>query len=166
MIMLAIVLIGFISMASLPLDLYPKLDLPIASVITTIPGASPSEVEQQVTKPIEDALRTISGVSEIDSTSMQNASQIVVQFNFGVDLAQQIESMRGIINRMTNQLPTDATSPIVQQFDPNSLPIMTITLSAANKPISDLSDLAQNTIKPALQPCHWCGYGEYDWQSN
>ena len=151
MIMLAVVLIGVISMASLPLDLLPKLDLPIASVVTTLPGASPSEVEQQLTKPIEDALQTLSGVSEIDSTSMQNVSQIVVQFNYGVDLSQQIESMRGIINRMSNQLPTDATSPIVQQFDPNSLPIMTVTLSGANKSMSELSDLGQNIIEPALQ---------------
>jgi len=157
MIMLAVVLIGVISMVSLPLDLYPRLDLPIASVVTTLPGASPSEVEQQVTKPIEDALQTLSGVSEIDSTSLQNASQIVVQFNFGVDLSQQIESMRGIINGMSNQLPTDATSPLVQQYDPDSLPIMTVTLSGGNKSISDLSDLAQNIVKPALQ--HVTGVG-------
>lgn len=157
MIMLAIVLIGAISMASLPLDLLPKLDLPIASVVTTLPGASPAEMEQQVTKPIEDALQTLSGVSEIDSTSMQNTSQIVVQFNFGTDLSQRIEDMRGIINRMSNQLPTDATSPIVQQFDPNSLPIMTITLSGANKSMSDLSDLAQNIVQPPLQ--HVTGVG-------
>ena len=151
MIMLAIVLIGVISMVSLPLDLLPKLDLPIASVVTTLPGASPSEVEQQLTKPIENALQTLSGVSEIDSTSMQNASQIVVQFNFGVDLSQQIESMRSIINRMSSQLPTEATSPIVQQFDPNSLPIMTVTLSGGKKSISELSDLAQNIVQPPLQ---------------
>lgn len=151
MIMLAVVLIGVISMMSLPLDLLPKLDLPIASVVTTLPGASPSEVEQQLTKPMEDALQTLSGVSELDSTSMQNVSQIVVQFNYGVDLSQQIETMRGIINRMSNQLPTDATSPIVQQFDPNSLPIMTVTLSGANKSMSELSDLAQNMVEPALQ---------------
>jgi len=157
MIMLAIVLIGVISMVSLPLDLLPKLDLPIASVVTTLPGASPSEVEQQVTKPIEDALQTLSGVSEIDSTSTQNASQIVVQFNFGIDLSQQIENMRGIINRMSNQLPTDATSPIVQQFDPNSLPIMTVTLSGTNKSMTELSDTVQNIVQPPLQ--HVTGVG-------
>ena len=157
MIMLAIVLIGVISMVSLPLDLLPKLDLPIASVVTTLPGASPSEVEQQVTKPIEDALQTLSGVSEIDSTSTQNASQIVVQFNFGIDLSQQIENMRGIINRMSSQLPTDATSPIVQQFDPNSLPIMTVTLSGASESMSDLSDTVQNIVQPPLQ--HVTGVG-------
>lgn len=157
MIMLAVVLIGVIAMASLPLDMLPKMDLPIASVVTTLPGASPSEVEQQLTKPIEDALQTLSGVSEIDSTSMQNVSQIVVQFNYGVDLSQRIEDMRGIINRMTNSLPTDATSPIVQQFDPNSLPIMTVTLSGTNKSMSDLSDLAANIIQPALQ--HVTGVG-------
>lgn len=157
MIMLAVVLIGVIALASLPLDMLPKMDLPIASVVTTLPGASPSEVEQQLTKPIEDALQTLSGVSEIDSSSMQNVSQIVVQFNYGVNLSQRIEDMRGIINRMTNSLPKDANSPIVQQFDPNSLPIMTVTLSGANKSMSDLSDLAENIVKPALQ--HVTGVG-------
>lgn len=110
-----------------------------------------------MTKPIEDALQTLSGVSEIDSTSMQNTSQITVQFNFGTDLSQQVENMRGIINRMSNQLPTDAKSPIVQQYDPNSLPIMTVTLSGTNKSMSELSDMAQNIILPPLQ--HVTGVG-------
>ncbi len=157
MIMLAIVLIGFIALNSLPLDLMPTLDLPIAAVVTSMPGASPSEVEQQVTKPIEQALQTLSGVSEIDSTSSQNTSQVIVQFNYGVDLASEIEDMRGIINRVTNQLPSTANSPLVQQFDPNSQPIMTVTLSAGNKSLSNLSDLAQNIIQPDLQQVNGVG---------
>lgn len=157
MIMLAIVLIGFIAMTSLPLDLYPKMDLPVAAVITNLPGASPAEVEQQVTKPIEQALQTLSGVSEIDSTSLQNSSQVIVQFNYGVDLTQEVEDMRAIINRMSNQLPTDATSPLVQQFDPNSQPIMTVTLSGSNTTMPNLSTIAENLVDTDLQHVNGVG---------
>lgn len=157
MIMLAVVLIGVIAMTSLPQAMMPKMDLPIASVVTTMPGASPSEVEQQLSKPIEDALQTLSGVSEIDSTSLQNESQVTVQFNYGENLTQKVEDMRGIISGLTASLPSKANSPSVKQFDPNSSPIMTVTLSGADKSLSELSDIAANIVKPALQ--HVSGVG-------
>ncbi|MDR3601796.1 MAG: efflux RND transporter permease subunit [Desulfosporosinus sp.] len=150
MIMLVAILIGVIAMTGLPLELMPTMDLPIASVSTSFPGATPSEVEQQVTKPIEEVLQSLSGVQEIDSTSTAGSSRVRVNFNYGLDMGQQVETMRSLVNRVVNKLPTDATTPIVQQFDPSSQPIMLITLSGG-KTVADISDVADNLISPALQ---------------
>lgn len=150
MIMLTAILIGVIAMMGLPLDLMPTMDLPIASVSTSFPGATPSEVEQQVTKPIEQVLQSLSGVQEIDSTSTAGSSRVRVNFNYGVDMGQQVETMRSLVNRVVNKLPTDATVPNVQQFDPNSQPIMLVTLSGG-KTVADISDIADNIVSPAIQ---------------
>lgn len=150
MIMLAAILIGVIAMIGLPLDLMPTMDLPVASVSTSFPGATPSEVEQQVTKPIEQALQSLSGVQEIDSTSVGGSSRVRVNFDYGVDMGQQVETMRSLVNRVVNKLPTGATIPNVQQFDPNSQPIMLVTLSGG-KTVADISDTADNLISPAIQ---------------
>jgi len=152
MVMLAAILIGVVAMISLPLDLMPVMDLPIASVSTSFPGATPSEVEQQVTKPIEQILQSLSGVQEIDSTSTMGSSRVRVNFDYGVDMSQQVETMRSLVNRVQNKLPTTATIPNVQQADPNSQPIMLVTLSGGKgQSVSDVSDEADNIITPVLQ---------------
>jgi HAE1 family hydrophobic/amphiphilic exporter-1 len=143
-------------MVSLPQDLFPTMDLPIAAVVTTLPGATPTEIEQQVTKPIEQTLQSLSGVQEIDSTSRQGVSQVVVQFDYTVNMSSEVEDMRGYVNRVVNSLPTNASTPIVQQFNPSNQPIMTITLSGGNS-VPDLSDVADNIVQPALQ--HVAGVG-------
>lgn len=156
MIMLGAILIGSIAMFSLPQDLMPTMDLPIAAVITNLPGATPTEIEQQVTKPIEQTLQSLSGVQEIDSTSVQGVSRVVVQFDYSVNMGQAVEDMRGYVNRVVNRLPTNATIPIVQQFNPSNQPIMTLTLSGGNS-VPALSDVGDNIVQPALQ--HVAGVG-------
>lgn len=152
MVMLAAILIGVVAMVGLPMDLMPVMDLPIASVSTSFPGATPSEVEQQVTKPIEQVLQSLSGVQEIDSTSTMGSSRVRVNFDYGVDMSQQIETMRSLVNRVQNKLPDNASVPNVQQFDPNSQPIMLVTLSGSgDKTLADISDAADNIISPGLQ---------------
>jgi len=148
--MLAAILIGGVAMTSLPLDLMPVMNFPVATVSTSFPGATPSEVEQQVTKPIEQVLQNLSGVQEIDSTSVGGSSQITVNFDYGVDMGQQVETMRGLVNRVENKLPTTATIPNIQQFNPDDTPIMLVTLSGSNS-VADISNLADNIVSPAIQ---------------
>ncbi|CAA7599607.1 Acriflavin resistance protein [Acididesulfobacillus acetoxydans] len=150
MIMLGALFVGIIAMLSLPLDIYPKMDLPYAVVVTTLPGATPTEVEQQISKPVEEALQSLSGVQEIDSTSLQNVGVVVVQFDYSVNMAQKLEDMRSAVNQMSGTLPKDATTPVVQQFNPADQPIMTVTLSGGQS-LAALSDEAKNIIQPALQ---------------
>ncbi|SFU84346.1 efflux RND transporter permease subunit [Alicyclobacillus macrosporangiidus] len=156
MVMVATLMIGIFSLLQLPLELYPTLDLPVAAVTTAWAGASPQEVDKQVTQPIVQQLQSLSGVSEIDSTSTQGSSQVVVLFNYGVDIRQQVDQMRTLVNRVQNQLPSDASAPVVQQFDPSNRPILTISLSG-DEPLSALTDSANNIVLPALQ--HLNGVG-------
>ncbi len=156
MIMAAVVLIGVFSIFQLPIELEPSLNIPVASVATSWPGASPTEVEQQVTHPIESALQSLAGVSQISSTSSLGSSQVVVQFNYGVNIYQEVDDMRSIVNRVQGQLPIDAKTPIVQQFNPSNKPIITIALSG-NEPLSAITDLANNVVAPAFE--HLNGVG-------
>jgi hydrophobic/amphiphilic exporter-1 (mainly G- bacteria), HAE1 family len=150
MIMIAVMVVGFFSATQLPEELYPKLDLPVAAVMTSWSGASPQEVEQQVTSPIEQALQSLSGVDQIQSTSSQGSSLVIIQFNFGVDIGQQVDQMRSIISRTQGMLPSSVTAPSVEQFDPTSLPIMNLALSGSQSE-QTISDVATNIVKPALE---------------
>lgn len=150
MIMIAVVIVGVFSVFQLQEELFPKLSLPIAAVATSWTGASPEEVEQQVSGPIETGLQGLSGVSQIQSTSTQGSSLVIVEFNYGTDINEELNQMRSIIARVQPGLPSDAGTPGVEQFDPNSLPIMTLSLygSASQQTISDV---ATNIVQPALQ---------------
>ncbi|GMA63472.1 efflux RND transporter permease subunit [Alicyclobacillus fastidiosus] len=150
MIMIAVVIVGIFSVFQLPEELYPKLNLPVAAVATSWTGASPEAVEQQVTDPIEQGLQGLSGVSQIQSTSTQGSSLVIVEFNYGTDIDEALNEMRSIVSRTQGQLPSNAGTPGVEQFDPNSLPIMTLSLYG-NQSQQAISDVATNIVQPALQ---------------
>lgn len=150
MLMIALVVIGFFTITQLPEELFPTLDLPVAVAVTTWNGASPQEVEQQVTSPIEQGFQSLSGVSEIDSTSTQGNSLVVVQFNYGVSLSEEVNQMRSVISQVQSQLPSDASSPVVEQFNPSNLPIMTLTLYG-NQTQATISQVASSIVQPTLQ---------------
>ncbi|RIV19573.1 efflux RND transporter permease subunit [Alicyclobacillaceae bacterium I2511] len=156
MVMVTILVVGLFALVQLPLELFPSLNLPVASVSVSWSGASPSEVEQQITNPIEQALQSLSGVSEIDSTSSQNVSQVIVQFNYGTDINQEVNQMRSIVNRVQPELPSDASAPVVQQFNPTNKAIMTLSLSGSQS-LSGLTELANNVISPAISRLNGVG---------
>ena len=142
--------IGFFSVSQLPEELFPNLDLPVAAVATSWTGASPQEVEQQVTSPIEQALQSLSGVSLIQSTSSQGNSLVIVEFNYGTSISQEVDQMRSIISRIQGQLPSSVSAPAVEQFDPSNLPIMTLALSGSQSQ-QTISDVATNIVQPAIE---------------
>ncbi len=150
MLMIALVIFGFFAIFQLPEELLPNLNLPVALAMTTWNGASPEEVEQQITSPIEQGFEALSGVSEIDSTSTQGNSMVIVQFNYGVNLNNAVNQMRSIVSQVQSQLPTDAQAPVVEQFDPTSLPIMTLSLYGTQSQAT-ISQVAENTVQPALE---------------
>ncbi|WP_206919281.1 efflux RND transporter permease subunit [Alicyclobacillus suci] len=150
MIMIAVVIVGIFSVFQLPEELYPKLNLPVAAVATSWSGASPEAVEQQVTDPIEQGLEGLSGVSQIQSTSTQGSSLVIVEFNYGTNLDEALNQMRSIVSQTQSQLPSDAGTPGVEQFDPSSQPIMTLSLYGSQTQQA-ISDEATDVVKPALQ---------------
>lgn len=150
MVMLALIFIGVFALMQLPEELMPTMNLPVAAVATTWNGAAPDEIEQQVTAPIEQGLESLAGVSYITSTSRQNSSIVIIEFNYGVDMNQAVEDMRDVVSRLQRSFPSSVSTPVVEQFDPTSLPIMTLSLYG-NESQQAVSDLGTNVVLPVLQ---------------
>jgi len=151
MVMVALVLLGLVALPLLPVDLYPNLDIPVALVSTSWSGTTPTVVEQQVTKPIEAVMSTVSNVSEVDSISRSGQSLVIVRFNYGTDMNQAVADMRDKINQVAGSLPSDAGAPMIMRIDPNSMPIMTLALSGQNASVEQLKQLADDVVTPRLQ---------------
>ncbi|UJF31317.1 efflux RND transporter permease subunit [Paenibacillus hexagrammi] len=113
MIMIALVIVGAIAVPLLPVDLYPNLEIPSANVSVSWSGASPGQIEQQITKPIENAMATVAGVTSITSNSRTGSANVTLQFNYGTDIDQVTLTMRDKLDRVRRQLPTDADAPVV-----------------------------------------------------
>ncbi len=149
MLALVVILIGLVSFTRLGLDLYPKIDLPIAVVITEYEGAGPKEVENLVTRHLEGALGTVNGVNEIRSISSEGNSIIIVEFDFKVDMDTATLDIREKIARVDNFLPDEATKPSVFKIDPTALPIMIMAISGKNEALSQQA--IEDNIIPRLE---------------
>lgn len=129
MIILIIILLGFVSFTNIQTDLFPSMNLPIAAVSIRYPGASPEEVENIVTKNIENSLVTVSNVEEISSTSSEGSALIIVEFNQGTDMDGAMLEMNESLDLVMSYLPDDVSNPLIIQFDPNMLPIMSYSIT-------------------------------------
>ncbi|MEC0229232.1 efflux RND transporter permease subunit [Paenibacillus alba] len=150
MIMIALVIVGSIAVPLLPVDLYPNLEIPSATVSVSWSGASPGQIEQQITKPIENAMATVTGVTSISSNSRTGSSNVTLQFNYGTNIDQATLTMRDKLDRVRRQLPSDADAPVVSRVDPNSTPIMTLALYGKTDLVT-LRDIADNIVSPDVQ---------------
>ncbi|WP_240416900.1 efflux RND transporter permease subunit [Paenibacillus periandrae] len=151
MMMIAMIIIGSIAAPLLPVDLYPNMDIPTATVSVNWAGASPGQVETQVTKRIEASMATLANVQSVTSTSRTGGSTVTVQFNFGTDISDATLTMRDRLDRVKRQLPTDADAPVVSRADPNSQPILSLALYGNSVDLVTLRDLADNIVSPAVQ---------------
>ena len=129
MLVIAVLIFGVVSLPKLSVDLFPELELPVAVAVTSYPGATPTEVENLVTKPLEERLGTVSNLQDIYSISMGGASQVILLFNWGTDIDQAMLDMRDAIDQVAGFLPDGAKSPRVLKMDPNAQPIMYMSLS-------------------------------------
>ncbi|MEO0113182.1 MAG: efflux RND transporter permease subunit [candidate division WOR-3 bacterium] len=128
MVALAFILFGIIGVLRMPIDLFPKVELPVAVVATLYPGAGPEEVEQEVTKELEKQISTVSGVKEITSRSMENFSVITVTFDWGIDLDAATNDIRDKLDLILPQLPKEVNKPYILKFDPSMIPVMNLAL--------------------------------------
>ncbi|MDQ0160521.1 efflux RND transporter permease subunit [Alkalibacillus salilacus] len=148
MIVLAILAMGFISFRSLPVDLYPDIELPIAVVATSYDDAAPQEVEELVTKPVEDSVGTIEGVETLQAQSQQGSSMVMIQFSMDTDLDQAMLDVRESVDQVRGFLPDGANDPSVLRFDPQQMPVMWVGLTGSDQ--ATLNDLAENELEPLL----------------
>ncbi|WP_313469342.1 efflux RND transporter permease subunit, partial [Lysinibacillus sp.] len=139
--MLLVILLGGVSLLKIPITLIPELNPPIGVVVTSYPGASPAEVNEKITKPLEATLATLPGIKKIQSTSQEGSNLIVLEFNWSTNLEDvQLDILQRI--DMT-PLPNDAGKPSFLKFDPSQFPIIQLSLRAENKNV-DVRLLAED----------------------
>ncbi|MGI6678080.1 MAG: efflux RND transporter permease subunit [Dehalobacterium sp.] len=150
MLILAIVLVGIVSLSRLSIDLYPKMDLPYAVVVAQYSGAGPGEVESTVTEPLEDVLSTVEHVKNVMSTSSAGQSIVIIEFNYGTDINFATLQMREKVDLIKGMLPDDVDNPMVMKADPSMMPVIQLGLSGG-KDLKELKDIGENVIKPRLE---------------
>ncbi|GGF22095.1 multidrug ABC transporter [Halobacillus andaensis] len=149
MVVAAILALGFVSLRSLTIDLYPEIDLPVAVVSTSYDEAAPQEVERLVSQPVESSVSAIEGLEVLQSQSQAGASLVFMQFSMGTDLDSTLLEVRENVDQVTEALPEGAGEPSVLRFDPQALPIMTIGLSGDSP--EQLQRVAEDQLIPQLE---------------
>ncbi len=150
MVALIVILLGVVSLMNLSVDLYPEINVPVAIVSTNYSGAGPQEIENLVTRPLEGALATVSGLDTIQSNSSEGNSVVVLLFDFGIDMESAALEMREKVDMVKAFLPDDATAPRVFKIDPNALPIMTLSVNS-NGSISETQSIVEDKILSRLE---------------
>ncbi len=149
MLILALVLVGMVSLPRLRVDLYPDMNLPFVLVTADYEGASPAEVENLVTRPLESVLSTAGNVQEIFSWSEPGVSRIGIRLNWGSDMDQAALDIRDKVDMVRGFLPSDVKTPRIYKMDPNSMPIMSFTLSGSD--LSEMKRIAKDVVQPRLE---------------
>ncbi len=159
-----IAIFGVTGFGSLPLALTPNIELPVAMVSTSYTGAGPQEVESMVTRTIEQACASVSGMDEITSYSSEGSSQVSVTFTDGTDMSEAMVDLRDRIDRVKSFLPEDASTPIVMAIDMDMMPVVQLGLRGAD--LAELQRIAEDEISPALERINGVAsvdiYGGYD----
>ena len=145
------VLLGWFSFTKLPITRYPAVDVPIVSVIVTQFGASPVELEGQVTKTIEDAVASIVGIKHIDSTITDGVSVTTITFNLDANADRALDDVKDAITRVRSSLPAGINEPLVQRQEVIPLPIVTYAAIAPAKTPEQLSWFVDDVVKRELQ---------------
>ncbi len=135
MVVLIVILLGVVSLVRLPIDLMPDITYPTLSVQAGYENASPEEIEELVTRPIEEAMTAVPGVEEVTSISSEGSSQVRVNFSWGTDLDAAANDLRDRLDRVMARLPEDVERPILRKFDLASFPILLLGASSNLDPI-------------------------------
>lgn len=147
---LVLLLLGLMSFRQLPVTRLPAVDLPIVSVAVPQYGASPAEIETQVTTPVENAVAGIAGVRHISSTITDGLSTTVIEFRLEMDAAAAVNDVKDAVTRIRAELPQTVQEPIVQSIEVAGLPIVTYAVTANDRTPEQISWFVDETIKRAL----------------
>jgi HAE1 family hydrophobic/amphiphilic exporter-1 len=150
MIILSLTVVGLFSFVSLGVDLFPKIDFPTITVTVVNPGASPREVETEITDKVESAVNTISGIDELRSTSVEGVSQVFVQFLLEKNADVAAQEIRDRVNLIVGDLPETAEEPIIQKIDTDAAPVLRIAVSSPRS-LRDVTDIADKQIKKRIE---------------
>jgi hydrophobic/amphiphilic exporter-1 (mainly G- bacteria), HAE1 family len=158
MVMLLAVVVGWLGYSTLPVNLLPDIEIPTVAVQIAYPGAGPESMADQVAKPIEDQLITISGIRHITSQSNEGSALFITEFDDSVPVDLALQEVRDKVNAILPALPQDVTDPVFLKFDPNQQAILTMALSSKSgqSPLA-LRELVDNEIAPRLQQAEGVG---------
>lgn len=151
MVTVALMVLGVMGLSRLGTDLFPDITFPVVVVNVPYPGASPREVEQLVTKPLEDAVVSLNGIDRLKSTSREGLASVVIIFELGVDLQDAATQVRERVAQTRYKLPQEVKEPSVARFDVGAAPIVTYTLSGAGKSLPAIGQFARDVVKPGLE---------------
>ena len=136
---------GIASYTSLPIELVPKFSPPVVTIITAYPGASPSEVENTVAKPIEDAISSLEGIDQIQVVSNENVCFIAVEFEQQVDLDKSVQEIQRKMNQVVSLFPKEVRAPVINKFALDELPVVRLAVSG-NMSGTAFYDLVKNRV--------------------
>jgi len=156
MLILSLVVVGAFSFFSLGVDLFPKIDFPTITITVINPGASPQEIETEVTEKIEEAVNTISGIDELRSTSIEGISQVFVQFVLEKDVNIAAQEVENRVQTVIPKLPDTAKQPTVQKLDTDAAPILRIAVSAPTS-LRDVTEVAKTQVKERIESVNGVG---------
>jgi HAE1 family hydrophobic/amphiphilic exporter-1 len=150
MISAIIILLGGISLTRLPVDLLPDVQYPTVSVRVQYPGVGPQEIEQLLTRPIEQAVGAVAGLEQIQSTSQEGSSSVRLSFAWGTDLSEAMDDLRTRLDRVRGRLPEDAEALTIFKVDSNAAPIMSLGIEGNYDRVT-LREMAENILSQRLE---------------
>ena len=153
---LSLTVVGAFAFLQLGVDRFPKVDFPTVVVTTRLPGAAPEEVETEITDEIEEAVNTISAIDELRSNSSEGMSQVIISFLLEKDADIAAQEVRDRVNRVLPLLPKTIDQPMVEKFDPDAAPVLTLAVSA-KKPVRDITEYADKTLRRQLESVNGVG---------
>ena len=146
-----IIILGVVTFTNMTVDLLPDMNLPYAMVMTVYPGASPEEVETTVTKPVEQAMATVSNINSIRSSSGENASTVILEFDQTANMDSVTIEMRENLDRISGYWPDEVGSPIIMKLNPTMMPVLIAAISADGDTAADTSRLIEEQIIPEIE---------------
>jgi HAE1 family hydrophobic/amphiphilic exporter-1 len=149
MVTVALMTLGMLGASKLGVDLYPKVEFPVTVVVTAYPGAGPEEVEQLVTKQVEEVVSALNGVEEVRSTSRDSVSTVMVKFSLSTDAKAAAADVRDRIAGIRGKLPREVEDPVVQRFDFSAMPVVVYALSARDP--AEARRFAEDVVKPRFE---------------
>jgi HAE1 family hydrophobic/amphiphilic exporter-1 len=158
--MLTLVTLGIFSYRRLSVEMYPNVEMPVVSIVTKFPGASPESVERELTKKIEEAVNPIAGVKRVISYSHEGVSTVVVEFRLEEKINEVAQEVRAKINAVRGELPPGIEDPIIQKLDFNALPVVSLAVRSSVVSSRDLTLLVEKKIKRRLETI--AGVGKVD----
>ncbi len=148
--MMMLTVVGIFAYAKLGVDRFPKIDFPVVTVMTLLPGSAPEEVESEITDKIEAAVNTVSGIDELRSASAEGVSQVIVTFVLEKDVDVAAQEVRDRVAAVMRDLPQGVDPPVVTKMDPDAAPILALAISGDASP-RELTEFADKTLRRELE---------------